>query len=236
MNTATATVKEIDAALAALYGDLAKAQAAVTAAADSIHYAANDRHVGTGRSRGWKRTLAEAMEDASWVATSQAGNYLGIDAQKALDAHVAAVSILARVRMDMAPLNEEFDRRGGWTRFFMVPGGHIHSSMNCSTCHPTTQFGWLPELSGDTEADAVKAHGALLCSICYPSAPVEWTNGRELEAAAKAAANCSGSGSYYDSKLPNRTGFYSGNWATCPDCGGHITITSTGKLRSHKAA
>lgn len=67
----------------------------------------------------------------------------------------------------------------GWSRFFLVQAsnGHIHRDMACSTCFPTTQYAWLPELSGLGEAAAVEEYGAILCSICYPSAPVEWTNG-----------------------------------------------------------
>src|SRR5262245_51454229 len=53
------------------------------------------------------------------------------------------------------PLQAEF-RADPWTRFFLVTDGHIHSSMECSTCnkgHEPTLFGWLPELSGLTESD-----------------------------------------------------------------------------------
>ena len=67
----------------------------------------------------------------------------------------------------------------GWSRFFLVTnkGGHIHRSLICSTCRPTTRFGWLPELSGLSEADAVDEYGSILCSVCFPDAPVDWTNG-----------------------------------------------------------
>lgn len=75
------------------------------------------------------------------------------------------------------PYEAEFRSRP-WTRFFLVTnnGGHIHSSMHCSTCYPTTRFAWLPSLSGQTEAEAVAEHGAILCTVCYPTAPVEWTD------------------------------------------------------------
>ncbi len=68
----------------------------------------------------------------------------------------------------------------GWSRFFLVTnvGGHIHRDMSCSTCFPTTQYAWLYELSGLTEAEAVAEYGEILCSVCFPSAPVEWTNGK----------------------------------------------------------
>jgi len=126
-----------------------------------------------------------------------------------------------------------------WSRFFLVQnnGGHIHSSMSCSTCNKlgqSTQFGWLPQLSGDTEADAVAAHGAILCTVCYPSAPVEWTNAHEVAKAARDAEKCAGGGRYLNRDLPNRLGYYSGNWGTCEVCGDHPAVTSTGKLRAHK--
>lgn len=75
----------------------------------------------------------------------------------------------------------------GWSRFFLVTSsrGHIHSSMSCSTCRPTTTYGWLPELSGLTEAEAVNDHGPALCSVCFPSAPVEWVGGWITQAQAE---------------------------------------------------
>lgn len=80
----------------------------------------------------------------------------------------------------------------GWSRFFLVTSssGHIHSSMCCSTCRPTTQYGWLPQLSGQTEEQAVKDCGPTLCTVCFPSAPLDWTEGKKLTAAqaAKMAA------------------------------------------------
>lgn len=74
-----------------------------------------------------------------------------------------------------------------WSRFYLVTNldGHIHSSTACSTCHLTTEFAWLTDLSGLTEAEAVEAHGAILCSVCYPTAPVEWTNGESHAKKAK---------------------------------------------------
>lgn len=69
-------------------------------------------------------------------------------------------------------LNAAYD---GWARFFVVTSsaGHIHSSMSCGTCRVTTTYGWLPSLSGLTEADAVAECGPALCSVCFPSAPLD---------------------------------------------------------------
>lgn len=118
----------------------------------------------------------------------------------------------------------------GWSRFFLVTNanGHIHSSMHCSTCHPTTSFAWLPTLSGLTEAEAVAEHGTILCSVCYPSAPVEWTVGKQVEAPPD---QCPGSGTYdHDSSGV----MYYQPRARCNHCGQTTSVTSTGKLRKHK--
>lgn len=95
-------------------------------------------------------------------------------------------------------LHEVYDENGGWTRFFLVnnSGGHVHKDTSCSTCFVTTEYQWLTELSGLTEAEAVAAYGEILCSVCFPSAPVAWTTGeskatieaREAKAAKKAEA------------------------------------------------
>jgi hypothetical protein len=73
----------------------------------------------------------------------------------------------------MKPIEDKYaDER--WTRFFLVrnSGGHIHSSMSCSQCYPTTEFFWLPDRSGSDEAETVALAGDGACSFCFPSAPV----------------------------------------------------------------
>jgi hypothetical protein len=122
-----------------------------------------------------------------------------------------------------AAIQLDADLYEGWNRFFLVQ--HIHRSQHCSSFRLTTRVGWLPSVSGLTEAEAVAEHGATLCTICFPSAPVELTTKPVDD------TTCPGR-RYYDA--PSRTGFYTGNWATCQDCGERVTITSTGKLRKHK--
>ena len=67
-----------------------------------------------------------------------------------------------------------------WSRFYLVVGnsnGHIHKDLACHSCYYDTQYAWLPELSGDSEAEAVEAEGEILCTFCFPSAPVAWCEG-----------------------------------------------------------
>jgi hypothetical protein len=74
-----------------------------------------------------------------------------------------------------AKLTAEFDRRGGWTRAFLVTDGHVHKTRQCSTCNKgeyPTEFSWMIDYSGKTEAEIVEAADERACTVCYPSAPV----------------------------------------------------------------
>ena len=72
-------------------------------------------------------------------------------------------------------LAQEYTRRGGWTRAFLVnnSNGHVHSSTSCSTCFETTQYAWLTDYSGANEEAIVADAGVRACTVCYPSAPVD---------------------------------------------------------------
>ena len=65
-----------------------------------------------------------------------------------------------------------------WTRAFLVinSNGHVHSSMECSTCFDTTRYTWLVQYSNDDEATIVADAGQDACTVCYPSAPAEVLN------------------------------------------------------------
>ena len=79
----------------------------------------------------------------------------------------------------------------GWSRFFAVTGGHLHSSMSCHTCNKgrtPTRFAWVTDLSGLTESEAVDKLGPALCSVCFPSAPVEHQEQAKLGKTALRAA------------------------------------------------
>lgn len=83
-------------------------------------------------------------------------------------------SQLQDLREKIDPIEAEFNRRGGWSRFFLVKNtnGHVHSSMRCNTCFPDTQYGWLTDYSGMAEPAIVEEAGDMACSTCFPTAPV----------------------------------------------------------------
>lgn len=65
-----------------------------------------------------------------------------------------------------------FAAKNGWTRAWIVPNGHVHTSRRCSTCFDTTQFGLVAQFSGMDAAEIVDAAGSRACTICFPTAPI----------------------------------------------------------------
>lgn len=199
----TATPLEIDTAVAALWRQVAANQARHASAESTIHSAVGSTQLDR-RTYKYHRTMttpqaveaAHAALDALAAHFAATGGYIDAppgpvrpyDQDKIRRAFATIEECRAEAaRLDdqLAPLDAEYDRRP-WSRFFLVTSsaGHIHSSMRCSTCRPTTTYGWLPELSGHSEADAVAAHGPALCSVCFASAPVEHQGGRITKARA----------------------------------------------------
>lgn len=222
--TQTGTPREIDTQLAAIYRTRMNATRAFDLAILEAHGATGSRKLGKGR---WSKTSAEAEasirdlaphhESKPWDRYDPTGIVEKLDRARA--AFVACDA-------EQAPLDDAF-LANPWTRFFLVTSssnGHIHSSMSCSTCRMTTEFTWLPELSGKTEADAVAAHGPLLCSVCFPSAPVEWTAGKPAD-----NGYCTGSA---DPTSKPRTMGYS-RYQRCT-CGYVAVVNANGSLRKHK--
>ncbi|WP_280404767.1 hypothetical protein [Nocardia brasiliensis] len=161
-----------------------------------------------------------------------------IAAEATADSHADKAKLALTILNDAAALVnttaeavEEHDKiwenHGRWSRFFLVPDGHIHSSRSCRSLWPRTLLSWLPELSGESEADAVKAHGALLCTFCFPSAPVEWTDGRKELDPDQCPGTTYKTGTFH---LTSHTG---SGWAYCEVCEQRVSVTSARNLRKH---
>lgn len=96
----------------------------------------------------------------------------GYNADQAREGITKYANQLSKLRTEANPYEAQFAVRQ-WNRYFIVQNtnGHVHRGMNCSTCFDTTQYGWLPELSGCDEATMVAEYGELACTICFPDAP-----------------------------------------------------------------
>ena len=130
----------------------------------------------------------------------------------------------AELNEKAAPLEAEYERRGGWTRYIVVPGGHLHKRA-CHTLTPgRTMVGQVAEASGFDEGEVVAKYDETACTHCFPDAPVA----EKLTPAEEGF--CEHSGTYAD---PETYRTPSGRYAECP-CGEVVSVTATGKLRKHK--
>lgn len=154
---------------------LTETQSRLRGRLDELHRAVGDRRssrVGWGKSD--QQVLAAARE---WVTLSDGGaasEKTGGRIRDPLRGVEAAQAEHDRAREQVDGLQEAFRIRGGWNRAFLVANanGHVHSSTDCSTCRPTTQFAWLTDYSGADEYAIVEDAGHRACTSCYPSAPV----------------------------------------------------------------
>lgn len=198
MTATLTTPREIDEALAAAWrvADKAAAQTASAASTMRAIYCSKvlNHRVRYGRKGAEYPAAATAEVAAAWFATLDGSaslltisNYSGAIGTTLLR-YTECVRAEAAAMATVHQLGRLYT---GWSRFHLVTSsaGHVHSSMSCHTCRPTTKFGWLPKLSGQTEAEAVSELGAVLCSACFPSAPVAHQGGKLTKAqAAKLAA------------------------------------------------
>ena len=97
--------------------------------------------------------------------------------EKAIE-KIAGIELeISAVNIEISKLNKIYNQ-DPWTRAFLVlaSNGHVHSSMDCNTCFPTTRYNWLVQYSNDDEKTIVEDAGQDACTICYPSAPADVLN------------------------------------------------------------
>lgn len=197
MNLTTATPAQIDTELSALYQAEFALEAAERSAMAAIHRGLGEKLDTTGRGAYRVEKWPTADADALAVMRSKGEELIGMmrPASAIVTKYAAAADALAANRAAQEPLHGEYNRRGGWTRFYAVPGGHVHRTMRCSTCNngrERTRFDWLLDWSGRDQAEAIAelaaaAHTLCSQSCCFPGAPVAATPAPRKTAAEKAA-------------------------------------------------
>lgn len=78
----------------------------------------------------------------------------------------------AQVRSAHALLRAIESLYAGWKRWYLVPGGHLHTDLFCHTLRDDTLVGLFPAASGLAEEPLVAVYGEAVCSHCVPEAPV----------------------------------------------------------------
>lgn len=185
------TPREIDTELAGVWTEMYRLQDRLASNSTSLLQMAGAEFYYRGRRRVTDMTVAEAIDILEPLVEAAADDEYGYgrlptrgsssvgQARTGLSNRNDYLADLADLQQRAEALEGQYT---GWSRFFLVTSssGHVHSSMSCSSCRHTTRYGWLPELSGKSEGEAVDELGPTLCTFCFPSAPVEWTEGKKL--------------------------------------------------------
>jgi hypothetical protein len=176
------TPTEADTELVQVLESTARARREVGHALGEVHRAAGDRQTWERRGPVWGLSDADAEAKVRELAASDLGPddegyYRAAAARKAVARYDTAARALALLDEQNAMHEAEFVRRGGWTRAFLATsaGGHVHSSMGCSTCNKgetPTEFQLMTDYSGSGEDSVVADAGYRACTVCFPSAPV----------------------------------------------------------------
>jgi len=119
------------------------------------------------------RTGSVILSEARKLLSSDSGRDANRFA-RLLDEYEIAHDRLQRILGAIEALDAVYDAAGAWSRFWLVPDGHVHRSENCQTLHregKRTRLNWLPELAGHDEAEAIEEFGEKICTVCIPSAP-----------------------------------------------------------------
>jgi hypothetical protein len=227
-----ATPAEIDSQLAELDREALALEKRVEAAVLSLRSALGQKARTWGRGASkvteWPTSEADAIAEMRAKGTEYIG--MGRTADSVVKRYDEAAAALAANLDQQAPLEAEWARRP-WTRFYVVQGGHIHKSRYCSTCNRgqyRTSFGWMPDMSGMDETEALtmlaqRAH--VLCTVCFPNAPV-------VAPAEVAPTHCLGSG------RPVVKGTIRGGmsrYGDCSECTDRPLVVGGGVARKHKA-
>lgn len=239
VDVATATPAEIDTAIAELYGiRLQLGDHRVVVMGDLRRALGQRGRRMTGGWTSWEVSAPDTVAQARQVAAGEVEEPT-FQARRAVGPLLVTLDgvddALVRVVEARVPLDARYEA-GPWTRYFWVQGngGHGHRSEDCSTCNKgrnETRFGWHPELSGKTDADAIAVFKDRLCSVCFPDAPVAHKD-------ALKPGQCKGSRQApVDGTMrrfgPSRTGY--GRCPVCPDGTDLRVLTAGGVLKAHAA-
>lgn len=167
----TATPAQIDEALRTLGEEAARfggyTEAAKARVRRAVGQRPTERREGPARARRtvvewptrWSVAFDEALARRTEAPIAEALAYLDALNHVQLDIHDRSQA-----------LHVEFDRRGGWTRYYRVAntGGHVHTTTACRTTYASTAWTWPTQLSGATHADVVGAAGRFTCLACFP--------------------------------------------------------------------
>lgn len=191
---------------------------------DSLHWALGHRRetvrVGRRTVRAFPQSMADTVAEAQEVLENpDTPQYKKNEITKIVTSRANSIGELSEVNHRIHELDAVYEQHH-WTRAFLVPGGHVHSSTDaCPSLHrgeSRTQLVWLPQYSGSDESQIVEDAGERSCTLCYPSAPVDVLSRptriysdeerRELEAAEQRRSQREASRAARAAKAPTASG------------------------------
>jgi hypothetical protein len=175
------TPSQIDAQIFANLQGIWTAEAQVQSDLVSLHSLVGDKKEygwGRGQRQGvWQLADSEVIVRATEQA-AKGNDRFHQETRERLASYHAQLTEIELLRWANRIQEEEYTRRGGWTRAYLVDtvDGHVHNTTTCPSWNKgiyATQFHWLTELSGQNESEIVELAGERACTICYASAPVD---------------------------------------------------------------
>lgn len=117
------------------------------------------------------RTVREVLADARVTIDAGVGYEAKYHLPGAMERYENALT--DETDATAAVINHEHNYTG-WNRYWLVTSspGHIHQSMECVSCYPTTTYALVPQLSAKRPPQAIDMFGPAMCSVCFPDAPV----------------------------------------------------------------
>lgn len=181
-NTEQATPPAIDRALAWFYGELERPEAQLLHSKSQL--------------KPLKEKAEQILKGIPVKDCTTARD--GLKLAKLIESYEVAIKFyqdeIIKIEAASAPLHAEYQRRGGWSRYFLAltdsQDGHIHRSMHCSTCNregKATRFGWLTDFSGRDEHSLTDEVGPNACTVCFPWAETIRVEADKAAKEAKAA-------------------------------------------------
>lgn len=136
------------------------------------------------------RTIAQATDKALYkldfnleTAMNRRDMYARMNARSKTKAYTKDIEEITveidELQQEIAKFANVYKALGGWERYIIVPGGHIHN-YGCSTLFATTRVAEAYMHSAESVESLIEKAGDRACTVCFPDAPVNKPSTIEL--------------------------------------------------------
>ena len=164
-----------------------------------------------------QRAQYEFLKAEFYERQLQAGKPVTVEAMQRMQ------GLLASSGRQQAPFLAEWDRRGGWSRFWVSPDGIVHNDFQCQSFPAEIEPQMLPGLSGWSKQQVVEHAKLDVCLQCFDLAKQskEWQKAKQEKARQE---KCAGS-----ARKPKADKGRS----LCSVCGSKAQLSDAGRVKAH---